>query len=275
MGNIYGRLIKMAIKSFKKYTEKRFENLNQLLSKPILKNSIGTFHQIRIEIKKLNAVSRFLEYSNIQFLHKKTRSKLEFIFSDSGNIRELQMGIQFINKSFPEMKTNEYVGVLKKRLLKYQANFNKKFSKDEEIENNSIPKDIKIDEIMLTNYIALLKKSKHQIVKGPKALPSMIHKIRVNLKDAAYLSKWLPSEKKIQKDIKFILELGVWHDLVSLRKLLLKTLVKKEFNELNTNQLILVIQKINRSIGFKLNQLNHVDENKKAKDKSIKKGQLN
>jgi CHAD domain-containing protein len=274
MGNIYRRLIKMAIKSIKKNTEKRFENLNQLLSKPILKNSIGTFHQIRIEIKKLNAVSRFLEYNNKEFLHKKTRSKLELIFSDSGNIRELQMGIQFINKSFPEMKTNEYVGVLKKRLVKYQANFNKKFSKDEEIDNNSIAKDIKIDEIMLTNYIALLQKSKHQIVKGPKALPSMIHKIRVNLKDAAYLSRWLTCEKPNEKDIKFILELGVWHDLVSLRKLLLKTLVKKEFNELDTNQLILVIQKINRSINIKLNQLNHVDENKKGKDKSIKKGQL-
>jgi hypothetical protein len=103
----------------------------------------------------------------------------------------------------------------------------------------------------------------------------MIHKIRVNLKDAAYLSKWLPSEKKNQKDIKFILELGEWHDLVTLRKLLLKTLVKKEFNEVSINQLILVIQKINRSITIKLNQLNHVDENKKAKYKSIKKGQLN
>ena len=265
----------MAIKSIKKYTEKRFENLNQLLLKPIPKNSIDTFHQIRIEIKKLNAVSRFLEYSNIQFLHKKTRSKLELIFSDSGNIREIQMGIQFINKSFPEMKTNGYVGVLKKRLVKYQADFTKKFSEYLEIDNNSIAKDIKIDELMLTNYIALLQKSKHQIVKGPKALPSIIHKIRVNLKDAAYLSKWLPSEKKIQKDIKFILELGEWHDLVSLRKLLLKTLIKKEFNEVNTNQLILIIQKINRSITIKLNQLNHVDENKKAKDKSIKKGQLN
>jgi len=275
MGNIYGRLIKMAIKSIKKYTKKRFENLNQLLLKPIPKNSIDTFHQIRIEIKKLNAVSRFLEYSNIQFLHKKTRSKLELIFSDSGKIRELQMGIQFINKSFPEMKTNEYVGVLKKRLVKYQANFNKKFSKDEEIDNNSITKGIKIDELMLTNYIALLQKSKHQIVKGPKALPSIIHKIRVNLKDAAYLSKWLPSEIPNEKDINFILDLGEWHDLVSLRKLLLKTLIKKEFNEVNTNQLKLVIQKINRSIGIKLKQLNHVDENKKAKNKSIKKGQLN
>ena len=275
MGNIYGRLIEMAIKSIKKYTEKRFGNLNQLLLKPIPKNSIDTFHQIRIEIKKLNAVSRFLEYSNIQFLHKKTRSKLELIFSDSGKIRELQMGIQFIKKSFPEMKTNEYVGILKKRLVKYQADFTKKFSEYLEIDNNSIAKDIKIDEIMLTNYIALLQKSKHQIVKGPKALPSIIHKIRVNLKDAAYLSKWLPSEKKIQKDIKFILELGEWHDLVTLRKLLLKTLVKKEFNEVSINQLILVIQKINRSITIKLNQLNHVDENKKAKDKSIKKGQLN
>jgi len=264
MGNIYGSLIKMAIKSFKKYTEKRFENLNQLLSKPIPKNSIDTFHQIRIEIKKLYAVSRFLEYSNIQFLNKKTRSKLELIFSDSGNIREIQMGIQFINKSFPEMKPNEYVGVLKKRLVKYQADFNKKFSKNEEIDNNSIAKDIKIDELMLTNYIALLQKSKHQIVKGPKALPSIIHKIRVNLKDAAYLSKWLPSEIPNEKDIKFILELGEWHDLVSLRKLLLKTLVKKEFNELNTNQLILIIQKINRSITNKLNQLNHVDKKKRA-----------
>ena len=264
MGNIYGSLIKMAIKSFKKYTEKRFENLNQLLSKPIPKNSIDTFHQIRIEIKKLYAVSRFLEYSNIQFLNKKTRSKLELIFSDSGNIREIQMGIQFINKSFPEMKPNEYVGVLKKRLVKYQADFNKKFSEYLEIDNNSIAKDIKIDELMLTNYIALLQKSKHQIVKGPKECPSMIHKIRVNLKDAAYLSKWLPSEIPNEKDIKFILELGEWHDLVSLRKLLLKTLVKKEFNELNTNQLILIIQKINRSITNKLNQLNHVDKKKRA-----------
>jgi len=265
----------MAIKSIKKYTEKRFENLNQLLSKPIPKNNIDTFHQIRIEIKKLNAVIRFLEYNKIQFLHKKTRSMLKLIFSDSGNIREIQMGLQFIKTAFPKMKTNKYVGILKKRLEKYHADFTKKYSEYEEINKNSIFKDIKLDKIMLTNYIALLQKSKHQIVKGPKALPSMIHKIRVNLKDAAYLSKWLTYEKPNEKDIKFILELGEWHDLVILRKLLINTLVKKEFNELSTNQLILVIQKINRSIGIKLNQLNLVDENKKAKDKSIKKGQLN
>ena len=122
----------MAIKSFQKYTEKRFENLNQLLSKPIPQNSIDTFHQIRIEIKKLNALSRFLEYNNIKFLHKKTASKLELIFSNSGNIREIQLGLQFIKTAFPEMRTHEFVSILKKRLLKYQADFTKKFREFEE-----------------------------------------------------------------------------------------------------------------------------------------------
>ena len=245
----------MAIKSFQKYTEKRFENLHQLLSKPIPKSSIDTFHQIRIEIKKLNALSRFLKYNKMNFLHKKTMSTLELIFSTTGKIREIQVGLQLIKTSFPEMRAHECVGILKKRQINYQADFTKKVSKYVDIDRNSIVKNIEIDKLMLKKYIGLLLESKQQIAKGHNALPSIIHKIRVNLKDAAYLSRWLPSEKQNQKDIKFILELGEWHDLVSLRKLFFKTLAKKEFNELNTSQLIHVIEKINRSVDLKLKQL--------------------
>jgi len=265
----------MAIKSIKKYSDKRFENLNQLLSKRIQKNSFDTFHQIRIEIKKLHAVSRFFEFSKIKFLNEETNTIIDLIFSDSGKIREIQVGLQLIKRAFPEIKNHECVGILKKRLEKYQADFAKKQRRYEEIDKNTIEKDIKMNKLLLTNYIGLLRESKDQIPKGPKELPSMIHKIRVNLKDAAYLSRWLPQEKPNEKELKFILELGEWHDLVSLRKLILKTLAKKEFNEVSTSHLVMAIQKINRSINNKLNQLNRVDERKKVLDKDIKKGQLN
>ena len=258
----------MAIISLQKYTEKRFETLNQLLSKPILKNSVDTFHQIRIEIKKLYAISRFLQHNKIKFLHKKTMSTLELIFSTTGKIREIQVGLQLIKAAFPELKTHEIVKILKKRSEKYQSDFTKKNLKYEEIDKNSIAKDIEIDKSNLTKYMTLLQESKNQIVKGPKELPSMIHKLRVNLKDAAYLSKWLPAEIPNEKDKKFILELGEWHDLVSLRKLILKTLTKKEFNELNTNQLIHVTEKINRRVDLKLIQLIRGYERKNKKIKT-------
>lgn len=254
----------MAIKSIQKYTSNRIKKLEKLLSKPIPRNSLNTFHQIRIEIKKLNALRRFLEYSNIKFLNKKTASILELIFSDSGNIRAIQVGLQLIRTAFPEMRTHDCVRILKKRLVIYQVEFTKKYSKILDMNKNSISKDIKIDKSLLTNYIVLLHESKHQIYKGPKERPSIIHKIRVNLKDAAYLSKWLHSDKSNKKDMKFILDLGIWHDLVSFRKLILKTLVKNEFNELETSQLVLVMQKINRSINHKLKQLNTIERNKKA-----------
>jgi CHAD domain-containing protein len=253
----------MANKSVQKYSAKRLKSLNQLLSKPLEQNNVDTLHKIRIEIKKLHAISRFLKYCNIKILHKKTVAKLDLIFSASGKIREIQVGLQLIKTRFPEIKTHECVEILKKRLEKYIADFTKKYKKYEKIDDNLITEHIKINKLNLITYITRLQDSRRLISKGPKELPSMIHKIRVHLKDVSYLSKWLDTENQTEEDMKFISELGNWHDLISLRKLILKTLAKNEFNEVNTNQLILVIQKINRSVVNKLNQLNRVGERKK------------
>ncbi len=263
----------MANKTIENYSKARIKDLNELLSISLSKNSYDTLHQIRIEIKKLHAISRFLEYCNIQFLNKKTTTILELIFSTTGKIRELQVALQLIKKLFPEMKTHESVGILKKRLEKYLDNFTKKSRKYGKIKDNSIAKEIKINKLKLMTYINLLQDSQRLISNGTKERPSMIHKIRVNLKDISYLYKLLQIEYANEKNLQFVLNLGEWHDLVSLRKLILKILAKNEFNELNTSQLILVIQKINRRINDKLEQLNRINQIKITTEKGIKKGQ--
>jgi CHAD domain-containing protein len=94
----------MIIRSTKKYIAKRLENLNQLLSTPIPKSSIDTLHEIRIEIKKLYAVKRFLENYHIKFLNKRTSSELDELFSKSGKIREIQVALELLQTKFPEEK---------------------------------------------------------------------------------------------------------------------------------------------------------------------------
>ena len=245
----------MLEKVIKKYTAKRLENLNQLLSKPISKSTVDTLHQIRIEIKKLFALKRFLEHRNIKFLNKKTSSELDELFSKSGKIREIQVALDLIKLKFTEIRSHEIIGFLKKEVEIRKADFINKYNGYLIETRNVVVKNIDVNETTLKNYITILKNTRSSISKGPKALPSMIHNIRVNLKDANYLSKLLLTKKVNINDMKFILELGEWHDYVSLRKIIFKILAANELNELNTSQLISVIQKINRKIKIDLEHM--------------------
>jgi len=245
----------MPIKTIKKYSLKRLENLNKLLSKPIDKSSVDILHQIRIEIKKLYAVKRFLEHRNLKFLNKKTSSELDELFSKSGKIREIQVALELMQTKFPEIKDHGIIDLLKKKSDRYLANFNNKYIGYTIDEKNLTAKKIKNDTLTLINYITKLKKSKQLISKGPAALPSMIHNIRVNLKDAIYLSTLLPSKKSDKNDVTFILALGKWHDYISLRKIIIKTMAKTEFNELSIDLLTMVINKTNQYINSQLNRL--------------------
>lgn len=245
----------MAIKSVQKYSAKRLKSLNQLLSKPLVQNNVDTLHQIRIEIKKLYAVKRFFIHNNIKFMNKKTSSELDELFSKSGKIREIQVALDLIKLKFPEIRSHEILGVLKKEVDIRKAAFIKKYSGIVIEIKKIITKKIDVNETMLLKYITNLKNTRSLISKGPKAIPSAIHNIRVNLKDANYLSKLLPTKKSNKNDLKFILELGEWHDYVSLRKIILKTLEENEYNEINTSLLISVIQKINRKIKIDLEHM--------------------
>jgi len=261
---------------FEKYAKKRFKSIKHQLSLLGQKNNVNAFHQIRIDIKKIHAINRYFKSNGIQFLSKRISKQLDILFSKAGKIRSLQIELEILKTQLPELKTHEYVSILKNKSEKYLSDFVKKYKNFKIGDKNSFAapsltkwedgtKHSKIKKIMLSNHIITLRNSRKLIFKGQHLLPSVIHDIRINLKEAIYLSKFLPNRNSNQNDKHFILELGIWHDFISIRKTMFKTLANKEFIETSSSQLVSAIQKINRKISNKIEQIKRDGELQKQK----------
>ena len=81
----------------KEYTRNRFETLAEILHK---KNdfSIQDYHGVRVEIKKLKAVSRITKYCCRSFKKRKFTRSFKKIFLFAGKIREAQLEAELFSE---------------------------------------------------------------------------------------------------------------------------------------------------------------------------------
>lgn len=106
------------MKALKKYIRKREETIHALLEKPTTKFSPTTFHDLRVEIKKLDAVFDLIHFCIRDVKQKKLFTVFNEIFDQAGQVREFQLEEMVLNKYVPKNSLHQYKKENKKDLLK-------------------------------------------------------------------------------------------------------------------------------------------------------------
>lgn len=210
------------MKALKKYLNRRKVNIDFLLGKPKRNYTPGTFHKLRIELKKLNAFLDLVNYCSKDFRRKKTFKPFRQIFRQAGKVRELQLQDAMLKKYFSDSSIPEYKAILRKSRLeetrlffsmidpKTVTRLNKKFVKIESF----LPKiktktpvaylDSEISKIKnLINKSPLQKEHLHELRKRLKTLNN--NRSSLSLEE----NKDLISKNNVLPKL-----LGEWHDLL-------------------------------------------------------------
>ena len=233
------------MKALKKYLKKRENAINLILEKRQQFYTADTFHELRVEIKKLNALFHLIDYCSKEFKAKKTFKPFKLIFRQAGKIRELQIEEAILKKHFSFNTVKEYRNHLKKLRIKEQEYF---FS----ITNNNfikglkkkyriiIPLLTKANKKKTANYMSI-KKAKIKKLLHQKALKTkQVHALRKRLKEYQYNQKSLnlepPKNPISNKDVLPEL-LGKWHDYQVIIRHLKKAIDSGEINPKESSQL--------------------------------------
>jgi CHAD domain-containing protein len=208
------------MKSLEKYFNKRKANTLLLLKKPKQSYRFNTFHDLRVEIKKLNALCELIEECVKKFKRKKTFEPFDIIFDQAGKVRELQIETRLLNKYF-----------LSQMLKTYEQNLSRKRSVERTLYFSLInPKAIKELKQKYGKIESMLQKvskkearkfmderlNKIESMIEPSTLKTtQLHDLRKKLKEYEYVRSGLDMDGQV-KPIPNLTDLtdllGEWHD---------------------------------------------------------------
>lgn len=216
------------MEELKNYLIKREEIIQEILSKPQKKYSIESFHKLRVEIKKLNALLVLLKDCSGKIEKKGVFEPIQELFKQGGKVREIQVENKLLSEYYRDKllsnyKKNQQNNLKKEKLAFFELVENEfsqklKFLKDEVIPLvDKLEKD-KTEKFLRQRYKRIVKL--FHLKKIPK---SKAHKLRKELKLFNYCLKMTDS-KKYQLAVYGVNDLsellGEWHDLeVSVVKL--------------------------------------------------------
>src|SRR5687767_986512 len=109
--------------ALKKYFERRRNAIDLLLKKPSRKFTPTDFHQLRIEIKKLKALSALINYKSKSFKRRETFKPLDQIFDHAGKIREHQLEEAILKKYSFGSSLKNYMADIKSLISREQKRF--------------------------------------------------------------------------------------------------------------------------------------------------------
>lgn len=208
------------MKKLKKYLKNREEVINLLLGKPRRLCTSNTFHDLRVEIKKLNALFELINYCSKDFKRSKTFKPFKQISKQAGKVRDFQVEETILKKYFSNNLIEGYRQQLKKLRLKEQNEYfsliNKKFSESIKKQFHKItPLLRQVTEKKVKQYIDENEKKIEKILQHTILLRPQAHEYRKQLKSLNYnyniLNLWKQNVSHQKKDI--LLELlGKWHD---------------------------------------------------------------
>lgn len=209
------------MKAPKKYLNSRKVNIDFLLGKPKRNFTPGTFHKLRVELKKLNAFLDLVNYCSKGFRKKKTFKPFRQVFRQAGKVRELQLQEAMLKKYFPNNSIPEYKALLRKSRLNENRTFfslidskivNRIRNKFDEIESF-------LSEIKSKKAASYLDKEIEKIKNLIKQSPlqkEQLHELRIRLKTLNYNRGSLALKgygNQISKKDTLPTLLGDWHDL--------------------------------------------------------------
>ena len=75
----------------KRYFRKRINTLIRETSTPPLERNEETFHQLRVEVKKIKALYELINFCDKKFHKKKSLKIFKDVFASAGDVRNLQI----------------------------------------------------------------------------------------------------------------------------------------------------------------------------------------
>ncbi len=253
------------MKALKKYLNSRKITIDFLLGKPKRNFTPGTFHKLRIELKKLNAFLDLVNYCSKYFRRKKTFKLFKQVFRQAGKVRELQLQEAMLKKYFPDNSTPEYKALLRKCRLEETRIFfsmidQKMFTR---MENKFVEINSFLPKIKSKNAAGYLEKEIDKIKNLIKQSPlqkEQLHELRKRLKTLNNNRSSLSLEENkdlVSKKDGLPRLLGDWHDLQVMIDHLNKGLDNGGINPNEVIQLENLKTKISAESELLFGQLSH------------------
>jgi CHAD domain-containing protein len=210
------------MKALTTYFVTRKKTLLSLLEKSEKKYTPSTFHQLRVELKKLNALFDLIEFSSTKFRRKKVIKPFKTIFKQAGKVRDLQIE-EATFKKYQEYnlllkyRSNLCIQQLKEKKLFFSL-LNLQTTK--QLKNQykkSIPFLSEIDREKVNSYLIKKKAEIKIFLSQPNLQTEQLHELRKLLKIYYYNEMNLLLKNKNQKTPKkkkLTELLGNWNDRV-------------------------------------------------------------
>ncbi len=228
-------------KSLYKYLKNRIEKIAIIIEKPRHNYNVETFHQLRVEIKKLHAAFALIKFGAVAFKLKKQFKPFQVIFKYAGKVRQIQIEqvvlLNYANKN----ELGIYRKNLRRKLLRSKNVFFNKIEMKLLIEklNRIDLKTIPLNKIIKKEYLSFINEQKQKIktIIRKKSLDDFqYHKLRKKLKQIYYVNQ-ISKIKYEENGISLLTkQLGLWHDLSATRNQLLKSKKDMELNIWETKQ---------------------------------------
>jgi CHAD domain-containing protein len=207
-----------------KYFAQRVKNLFNHLHDFELAGDEVSLHDMRVEMKKLRAITKFLRNIYSKQKIKKSSHMLRWTFHDAGEIREYQLITQWLQKNNFSMIEQTYYPAheLKQLINEFQKN-------TEQLKNdfNEIIEGVSnfienTNEILAEQYYIELNAQVEKLC-HKNLPPTEWHELRKLIKQRIYAYNWITHDSE-NEDPNFAYynklqeSIGLWHDFVIIRE---------------------------------------------------------
>jgi|SRR5688500_11352000 len=207
------------MKELKKFLKNRLDHIIDLLDKPKSSYSPETFHQIRVEIKKIDAGFELINFCFKKFKMKTLFEPFNKVFDQAGKVRDLQIEKDLMKKHFFFNTLKDYRKQLTMQEQKEKKSFSALITKSfiGELKNTldeALPFTKEVTGIKLSNFLDKKKQAIRNLLLKSELTPNEIHDLRIDLKAYYYLAKNRSLAHNLYDSSKDTISpiLGKWHD---------------------------------------------------------------
>lgn len=233
-----------------KYFKKLTKNINKVLKKPDDEYGEEDYHQLRVGIKKMNALLGLIKFCSENFKRKRYFKPVKKIFKQSGRVREWQLEEAALGNC-TSYSPEHYLREVNTRIKKEQDNFhyinNKKLKKKRKKSFKKIAPFLKhIHKKEVNIYIEKERKKTNDLIQQKSLKPMQVHELRKRLKVDFYNRKSLAlaCNDNLTEEDNFQELLGKWHDGRTMTDHLEKSIMKEEIDLTELKQLLEVDEEI-------------------------------
>lgn len=247
------------MKVISKYFKKRKEAINRLLKRPRRSYTSETFHDLRVEIKKLDALLDLINFNSKNFNRTEIYKPFKLIFDQAGKVRELFIEESTIKKLFLFPLLKRYRKHLKELRSKEQEDYfdladKKLFSELKKMYNKIGSLLAQLNKKEVLHYMDNRRNEIKKLLELDSVKLKEAHELRQLLKRFNYNRASFKLEKKykpLPKESILPDLLGKWHDNQVILKQLKKAIERDGIGPKEANQ----FGKINAKISSREERL--------------------